>query len=126
MVPAGGARCETFRYDAADPFAVRLDIRYGSQSWVRWQFARDLDILGQPTDQAEPTPTGLCLSPWRRSPNIYLGDTMTIASCKIKPEGGPLLGRFTLQRTEQKVVHLWTRNGGMSSAHNGAKPTRIT
>lgn len=37
----------------------------------------------------------------RRSPDVYLGDTMTISSCQIQPEGGPSLGRFTLQRTEQ-------------------------
>ncbi len=49
---------------------------------------------------------GLCLSPWRHSPNIYLGDTMTIASCKIKPEGGPPLGRFTLQQTEQDKWYI--------------------
>lgn len=35
-----------------------------------------------------------------RSPDVYPGDTMTISSCdEIKPEGGPTLGRFTLQRT---------------------------
>ena len=36
-----------------------------------------------------------------RSPDVYLDDTMTISSCEIRPEGGPLLGRFTLHRTEQ-------------------------
>jgi hypothetical protein len=27
---------------------------------------------------------------------------MTISSCEIKPEGGPLLGRFILQRANDK------------------------
>ncbi|MGH3869748.1 MAG: hypothetical protein ACRDQ4_27340 [Pseudonocardiaceae bacterium] len=36
-----------------------------------------------------------------RSPDVYLDDTMIISSCEIRPEGGPLLGRFTLHRTEQ-------------------------
>ncbi|MGH3885725.1 MAG: hypothetical protein ACRDSZ_04005 [Pseudonocardiaceae bacterium] len=35
----------------------------------------------------------------RRSPDVYLGDSMAISSCEIRPDGGPLLGRFTLQRT---------------------------
>jgi hypothetical protein len=38
----------------------------------------------------------------QRSPDVYLGDTMTISSCEIKPEGGPPLGRFILQRTDDK------------------------
>jgi len=38
----------------------------------------------------------------QRSPDVYLGDTMTISSCESKPEGGPLLGRFILQRTNDK------------------------
>jgi hypothetical protein len=38
----------------------------------------------------------------QRSPEVYLGDTMTISSCEIKPEGGPALGRFILQRTNDK------------------------
>lgn len=37
-----------------------------------------------------------------QSPDVYPDDTMTISSCKIKPEGGPSLGRFTLQRTNDK------------------------
>jgi hypothetical protein len=42
----------------------------------------------------------------RRSPDVYLGDTLTISSCKIQPEGGPPLGRFTLQRTEQDKWYI--------------------
>jgi len=38
----------------------------------------------------------------QRSPDVYLGDTMTISSCEIKPEGGPLLGGFILQRTNDR------------------------
>ncbi|MGH3571607.1 MAG: hypothetical protein ACRDR6_17130 [Pseudonocardiaceae bacterium] len=41
-----------------------------------------------------------------RSPDVYLGDTMTISSCEIKPEGGPSLGRFTLQRTGQDKWYI--------------------
>jgi hypothetical protein len=42
----------------------------------------------------------------QRSPDVYLDDTMTISSCEIKPEGGPPLGRFTLQRTEQNKWYI--------------------
>lgn len=42
----------------------------------------------------------------RRSPDVYLGDTMIISSCDIKPEGGPPLGRFTLHRTDQDKWYI--------------------
>ncbi len=42
----------------------------------------------------------------RQSPDVYLGDTFTISSCKIQPEGGPPLGRFTLHRTEQDKWYI--------------------
>ncbi|MGH3696562.1 MAG: hypothetical protein ACRDRX_21670 [Pseudonocardiaceae bacterium] len=38
--------------------------------------------------------------PGRRSPDVYLGDAMTISSGKIQPEGGSPLGWFTLHRSE--------------------------
>lgn len=42
----------------------------------------------------------------QRSPDVYPGDTMTISSCEISPEGGPPLGRFILQRTEQSKWYI--------------------
>jgi hypothetical protein len=36
-----------------------------------------------------------------QSPDIYPNDTVTISSCKIRPTGGPPLGRFLLRRTDQ-------------------------
>ncbi|MEO7196094.1 MAG: hypothetical protein ABIZ05_14995 [Pseudonocardiaceae bacterium] len=42
----------------------------------------------------------------QRSPDVYPGDTMTISSCEISPQGGPPLGRFILQRTEQSKWYI--------------------
>lgn len=49
--PAIGAFYEVpvvtwLHYDLADPMAVRLRFRQGSEVWVEWQFGRDLLIAG--------------------------------------------------------------------------------